>query len=111
MSSLHNILKFREKPEVTGSEVWRVSGMLERCDLFLIQELLDTDGSMCRCVVVMQHPAFAFPAIAPDTSNSRDESFKDFLVEVLVDRGTLLHELLVNDDSVIEEDDQHRLDS
>ena len=83
--------------------------MLQHCDLLLGQELLDTDGSMCRRVVVVQHPALGLPEIAPDASDSGDETSKDFLVEVLVDSGTLQYELVVNDAPVIEEDDLHRL--
>ena len=54
---LDDVLHVLKKPKVTGSESWLVRRVLKHCDLLLDQELLDTDGSMCRRVG--RDPAFS----------------------------------------------------
>ena len=86
--------EFREKEEVTWTQIRRVWGLRNHWNILFGQGLFHGDGSVSGGVVVMQHPSVG--SLWPDTLNPFSESFKDLTIVLLVNCLSLRHEFLMN---------------
>ena len=75
MHTLHHWLEFREEPEVSRSEVRRVRRVV--CDLLVGQQLPHAERSVCRRIVMVEHPGLVFPKSWSAAANLVVEAVED----------------------------------
>ena len=82
MTTFEVEFEFREKKEVTRTQIRRVWGLWNRWNTPVGQKFVHGDGSVTGRVVVMQHPSVC--SLWPDTMNPLSESFKDRTTVLLI---------------------------
>ena len=84
--------------------------MVYHCDLLVGQQLPHPERSVCRRIVMVEHPGLVFLKSWSAVANPVVEAVEDLLIEVLVYCLVLRHKLLMHQTLLIEESDQHGLD-
>ena len=82
MTTFEVEFEFREKEEVTQTQIRRVWGLRNHWNTLLSRKFVHGDGSVTGSVVVMQHPSVR--NLWPDTMHPFPESFKDLTAVLLI---------------------------
>jgi len=80
MMTLEVKFEFREKEEVTRTQIRQVWWLQNNWNTLFGQKFVHGDGSVTGSVIVMQHPSVC--NLWPDTMNAFSESFKDLTIVV-----------------------------
>ena len=96
-------LEFREKDEVTRTQIRRLWGLRNHWNTLFGQNFLHGDGSVTEGVVVMQRPSVC--NLCPDTMNPFSESFKELTIVLSVNCLSFRHEFLMNNTLTVEKTD------
>ena len=92
--------EFREKEEVTETQIRRVWGVRNHWNTHFGQKFVHGDDSVKGSVVVMQNPSVR--NLRPDTMNPFSESFKDLTIVLFIKCLSFRHEFLVNNTLTVE---------
>jgi len=93
--------EFREKEQVTRSQIRRALGLRKRWNTIFGQNFVQGDVIVARSIVVVQQPLVR--SLWPDTMNPYSESFKGLTI-VLFSCLSLRHEFLSNNTLTLEKE-------
>jgi len=96
------------KTKVTWGWVRWVRWMFQHGDLVLRQKLLDRQGVVCRCLVLVKNPWAVFPHFRSSSSHPFTKVCQNLLVVDLVNGLTFRHPIHVNNPSDVGKKNDHQ---
>jgi hypothetical protein len=94
MTTFEVKFEFREKEEVTRTQIGRVWGLRNHWNTNFGQKFFHGDNSVRGSVFVLQHPSVCI--LWPDIMNPFSESFKDLMIIFFIKCLSLNNEFLMN---------------